>query len=57
MGPSIPDFLCKLVALAKSTRLSLKKGAHATLYRGARQEIRVQGLPAGGVPANRKHRL
>ena len=40
-----PDFLCKLVALANSMRLSLKKGAHAALSRGARQEIRVRFVP------------
>jgi hypothetical protein len=37
-----PDFLWRLVALANSMRLSLKKGAHAALSRGARQEIRVR---------------
>ncbi len=34
------------MALANSMRLSLKKGAHAALARGARQEIRVRFGPA-----------
>ena len=40
-----PDFLWKLVALANSMRLSLKKGAHTNLSRVARQEIRVRFGP------------
>jgi hypothetical protein len=36
-----PDFLLRLVALANFMRLSLTKGAHATLSSAAWQEIRV----------------
>jgi hypothetical protein len=42
-GPSAsPDFLSNLVALANFMRLSLWKGAHATLSCAAWQEIRVR---------------
>src|SRR5271156_2814762 len=47
-GPQIsplryaPDFLWKLVALASTMRLSLRKGARAALSNAARQEIRVR---------------
>jgi hypothetical protein len=37
-----PDFLWKLVALANTMRLSLKKGAHVALSSAAWQEIRVR---------------
>jgi hypothetical protein len=39
-----PDFLQKLVAPANIMRLSLRKGAHATLSTAAWQEIRVRSV-------------
>jgi hypothetical protein len=45
-GPSLPllppDFLWRLVALAKCMRLSLRKAAHAAASGAAWQEIRVR---------------
>jgi hypothetical protein len=49
--PHGPDFLRRLVALIRSMRLSLMKGAHADLSSTAWQEIGVKpGFGLSGIP-------
>ena len=49
--PHFPDFLWRFVALIRSMRLSLMKGAHADLSSTAWQEIGVKpGFGLSGLP-------
>src|SRR5450631_2231781 len=52
-----PDFLCSLVALANSMRLSLQKAAHAAVARSRVQEIRVRSGRDDKVASGRRRSL